>query len=366
MHPLLRTGPVLRALGLSTPPTGRDEALRLFDLSAEDVALNAYVKLMGQPRFSQIDFSIVEAHVPFLKRTSVDAKEEEIQSEKERVRLTLEKSIFSSLMLPSASSDSDLFFDSSRTIVEMRQLFLEFLSEAYEHLIAIGELDDRGHGGFNADTLKQSVVFALSAAKERPLNDFKYTNMFPYHREIWRHSKLILNRLWHRQKLEISNIVAHDKTNYAVQRALCFIEGHRIAEAKLEIYVSRAELEMMDSGRWDAVFADLKTVIGESHAQVAKAESIISAVEDEELSPILSHFVATILIKQLIQYVESQADDNVLSSKEAHEYLDKLEKELLRNQAYRVPGSKKEYDYKTGKENICFSEGVRTDMIDED
>ena len=107
VYPLLRTGPVLRVLGLSTPPTGRDEALRLFDLSAEDVALNAYVKLMGQPRFSQIDFSIVEAHVPFLKRTSVDAKEEEIQSEKERVRLTFEKSIFSSLMLPA----TDLFFD---------------------------------------------------------------------------------------------------------------------------------------------------------------------------------------------------------------------------------------------------------------
>lgn len=171
------SGFVLKALrlGKCSNLKGRTRALKLFKANAEEYILEEFKKLIVQPRFRNIEFSIVEAHSPFLK--TYDELKEEINRYELPRALTTSQATSVSLTRLILISCRENYEGSQDAVVEMRQLFLELLSEAYEKLLAKGELDNKEHRGFNADVLKQSVAFALGASNEEALNDWEYTNM---------------------------------------------------------------------------------------------------------------------------------------------------------------------------------------------
>lgn len=315
------------ALGLGKrSASGRNRALQIFDHSAEDFVVGEYARLMRQPRFQIADFKIIGSHVPFLKMERILAEEDEISSALASTRALSMSSLIVPTDNPFLSRESSSG-GSRDAVVELRHLFLQLLGEAYEKLVERGELDNKEHRGFNADVLKQSVAFAIGAAKDEPLNDYEYTKMFPYH-----HDPSDFLRTSFRPRRMIAEY-EFQKLRTVIIRCMCFIEGHRIAEAKLRLYVSRAEPDLRETGCWNAVERALEKVVGESQKQTEEAQKRLDEVSDGDMAIILSHFVATILIHRLISYVERNAEDGVLDAEEAHGYLDNLDRELFRNQS---------------------------------
>jgi len=235
-------------------------------------------------------------------------------------------------------------------IVEMRQLFLELLTEAYEKMMKNGELDSREDRGYNHDVLKQSVAFALAAINDGPINDWEYTNMFPFHRD----ARAFLRA----QRLRSVPEFVRLQLRSTIVRSVCFAEGHRIAEAKLQNYVTKAEPELTKSGTWPVVENALNIVLEESQVQVAAAQERAECTPDRDMVRILSHYVSSVLLRRLIAYVETNAADEVLSSQEAHRYLDDLEQALAANLicCSDCHNDDKSDQHNSGLEDCCLNE----------
>jgi len=237
-------GPVLKALSLGKrATTGRERLLQLFDRSAEEFILEEYVRLLSQPRFEHVHVKTVEAHVPFLNTENCQAEEENIDYARRKFTesLSTNRSLAAHTNHRLTHSRIGSNSESSNALVEMRQLFLELLTEAYDRMEAKGELDNKEHRGFNADVLTQSVAFAYSAVTDGPINDWEYTNMFPFHRDAT--AFIRFGRRGSRRYaggLRLDDIDEYHKLKLLVLRAVCFVEGHSIAEEKLQRYLPAA------------------------------------------------------------------------------------------------------------------------------
>lgn len=159
----------------------------------------------------------------------------------------------------------------------------------------------------------------------------------PFHRDA---KAFMRNRFRRMSQRRGSRAPNHQQTALEFQRlrtqvlrATCFTEGHRLAEAKLQSYVSKATPNMMSgSGAMDTLERALETIIEESNMQVAEAERKLEGVPAEKLEFFLSHYVATILIHRMIKYVERNAADGVISSEEAKKFLDDFDQIIHENQ----------------------------------
>ena len=60
-------GHVLKWLKLAKPVMARKRAIRLFEVQATERLLKAYNDLVSQPRFRQVSFAAIKAHVPLIK-----------------------------------------------------------------------------------------------------------------------------------------------------------------------------------------------------------------------------------------------------------------------------------------------------------
>jgi len=304
----------------------------------KEFARKEYVRLTSQQRFHVVQLAIVETHVPLLKASDAPI------TDVERGQLLRSVSVMEETDTLSTRRKST-YECPLESIVEMRQLFLELLSDAYETMVRKGELDNKERGGYDADVLKQSVAFALSNVKEAPLSDWDHANMVPFYRD----AKDFIRGHRRGSSRAGSDIRGHRRGNsragsdwtwnlqpygnylemkLLVVRAICFIEGHRVAAEKLQVYVNRAAPELRECGSWKFLRRAVETVLEESKKQVVKAQEAIKDVSEEDVVKILSHYVSTIILHRLTGYIERNAADEVLSSEEARTYLEEIDREI--------------------------------------
>lgn len=65
-------GPMLKKLGLVTPTETRLKIISKYRLRMIQHSLTEYVSLLADERFWDLDFTVVRAHIPFLRDVTYD------------------------------------------------------------------------------------------------------------------------------------------------------------------------------------------------------------------------------------------------------------------------------------------------------
>lgn len=314
-------GPVLRFLGLSKPIMSRKRALQLFRMSAETFVQMEYQKLVEQKRFSRAKFDVIREHVMFV---SVEPECHGVESE---VFIAGQHStVQPSIRLINAAVEGC----SEETLVELRQLFLELLNEAYRSELANCELDEKEDNGYNIDVLRQSVAFTTTGIEHHhePINDWEYTENFIFSEDV---KSYLVRKFQQLTNRKLRNLCTYEfqQCRTSVLRAIAFIEAHRRADKRLKAYVESIADTTLDEGDVALAIDDgLNTVLEESAKQVAEAQAVLDATNPALIDSIVSHYVSSILLRKVAKFIEDSAADEILTKKEARAYLDKIDQNL--------------------------------------
>jgi hypothetical protein len=315
-------GPVLKWLGLVHPVQSRKRALRLFRTSAESFVANEYKKVLKEQRFNKISYRVIKAHVPFVTANPAFESEELLAVEDDHSTHT-ERYI--QLLSPRGEACPE------GAVVEMRQLFLELLSQAYCKEMTKGELHEREDSGFNADLLMQSVLFAAADVDhQEPIHDWEYINNF----RLYEDAKSFVIRKYQQatgRKQDACWTFHYQKKRTAVIRALAFIEAHRLAEKRLKSYVdsfASISVSMEEEFSIAAFRSATEIVLDESAKQVAEAQKILDRIACEQLHSMISHYACTILLHRLATFVERNTSDGILTKKEAKVFLKRIDRSV--------------------------------------
>jgi len=259
-----------------------------------------------------------------------------------------------------------------KLLVEMRQIFLDLLREAYKLELELGELDEKEHNGYLFHVLMQSVDLANNEVEhdEKPIEDWKHTRPF----FSWNPTGISASfRISSRSSARTrTSIVADGTENFEVRtkppspnvasslfsvfsdghtedcntekhklsakrirlhvlRAIAFKHAHAMAESKMQLYANRFDDQVDASmqARHEITQATLQNVLAESRAQVALADEMLEKeVSDHDFEIILSHYCAKILIRRLMKFTERKADDGLLGKQEARSYLGTMKTKL--------------------------------------
>jgi hypothetical protein len=187
-------GFILKQLGLVKPKVSDDHTRHLFEGTAKDFVYNQIVNLLREPRFRNISFAVLKELVPFVTkqpprykthvRHGSDHKGESAQVFNQRIvgggqhYMNLLQVTRRASEHITKTAESEAY--KKELLLEMRQIFLELLREAYKFSIEVGELDAKNHGGFLCDVLIQSVDLALNDVRydDMPIDDWKHTEIF--------------------------------------------------------------------------------------------------------------------------------------------------------------------------------------------
>jgi hypothetical protein len=321
-------GLVLKWLGLVHPVQSRKRALRLFRTSAEAFIAVQYRKVLSKQRFKKISYQIIKAHVPFVTTNPALGESEELIPTEDDHQSTQVAERYIQSMRTRSEDRSEACPQGA--VVEMRQLFLELLNQAYSGEMAKGELHEREDSGFNADLLRQSVLSAAGAPvadvdQHVPLYDWEHTNNFIVLEDA---KSFAIRKYQHatgREK-DIRNASRYLTKRTAVMRALAFIEVHRLAEKKFMSYVDSSASISMEEEFTEAVFRSAtEIVLDENAKQVAEAQKILDRFPPEQLISMISHYACTILLHRLATFVERNSSDGVLTKKEARVFLKRID-----------------------------------------
>jgi hypothetical protein len=186
-------GFILKQLGLVKPKVSGDHTKHLFEGTAKDFVYNQIVNLLREPRFRDISFHVLKQLVPFVtkqpprraydsddanahKGETVDVFNQRIAGGGQQYMNLLQVTRRASEHI---SKTAEIEFK-NQVLIDMRQIFLELLREAYKFSIEVGELDAKNHGGFLSDVLMQSVDLALNDVRydDMPIDDWKHTEIF--------------------------------------------------------------------------------------------------------------------------------------------------------------------------------------------
>jgi hypothetical protein len=315
-------GLVLKWLGLVHPVQSRKRAMRLFRTSAESFVAKQYRNILSEQRFKKISHRVIKAHVPFVTTNlAFDESEALIAAEDDH------------------STQAERYYDLLNTrreacpegaVVEMRQLFLELLSQAYCTEMAKGELHEREDNGSTADLLKQSVLFAVADVDhQEPIHDWEYTNNFG----LYEDAKSFVIRKYQqatgREQDTGWGTFHYQKKRTAVLRALGFIEAHRLAEKRLKSYESSfASISMEEEFTTAAFRSATEIVLDESAKQVAEAQKILDRIPCEQQISMISHYACSILLHRLATFVERNSSDGILTKKEAKVFLKRIDRNV--------------------------------------
>ena len=240
-------------------------------------------------------------------------------------------------------------------LVEVRQFFLELVNQAYCDELEVGELDDEEENdGLNVEILRQSVAFASSDVdQQQPIHDWEYAK--------YNQTETVSMAHWldfiMESKEDRIRAVEYQHRRNNVLRCLAFIEAHQRAEKGLTLLLSTTgtsetstetekssppiivdtdiDVDPVDDdpertnnstrGSFDGAIA---IVLNESKKQVKKAKLALSEIPKPEIQRISSHYVATILLHRLIEYIQHNVEDGLLSKKEGMLYLKQIDKNL--------------------------------------
>lgn len=122
---------------------------------------------------------------------------------------------------------------------------------------------------------------------------------------------------------ERGNSARFRELRFDVYRALSFIAAHRRAQERF----SNETLEGAEVG--DEIVTIAKRVLLESESQVAMAEDLIRSKDSEDVCNLVSHLFSVILLNKIAREVVRLQVNGILHEKEAREYLEAVNQELL-------------------------------------
>ena len=311
------SGYVLRWLELAKPVLSRKQALRLFDVSAESFVRNEYLKVRLEKRFMRTNFNVVKSHVPFVSSEPIlSVAESQLSVDVEGINGEQCGNRIINLSNRAASCPSEVLY-------EVRQILLELVKEAYYKELSSGELDEREDNGLNADVLPRSVEFAMADIKNDEIHDWDYAGNF----QLIEDAKAFILRQYRSlrgdQESKRCCTYAYQRERTDVLRALAFIEAHRLAEKRLLSFVSTLSL-----GADSAFLQAVDMVLEESDKQVGSAQQVLDQYPSKEIESITSHYVASILLHRLADFVEKNSREGILTKKEASKYLERIDRNI--------------------------------------
>jgi hypothetical protein len=378
-------GFILKKLGLSKPSVPVEHVKQIFEGAAKDYVYTQIENLFQEPRFQNVSFDVLKESVPFVTKepprisgdiegvrhnhgTSIHQFNQRIAGEG--------KQYMSLLKAARRASDHGLAVVVSEKhknellIIEMRQIFLELLREAYKLSHEFFELDQKQHNGFLFDVLTQSVDLAINDVRydHKPIDDWQHTEIFfrwnrvnieSYSSSMRMSSEVSLNsasqrdsNLRRRTKTpnkresglslgsSLRSLVSFDnntadkdvakakisvkRLRLDVLRAIAFQRGHEMAESKLQLYVNRFDDEEDASmqAQHQITTSALKQVLSESRDQVRFADEMLEdEVSDKDLEIILSYYCAKIVIRRLSKFIECKAEEGLIGKQDARNYM---------------------------------------------
>jgi hypothetical protein len=311
-----------------------------------------YLELLGQERFSNVDFSVVQEHVSPLRGVtekdlslavmkyqsmnpgqqlpnlsnlkryiaSIDGSDRE-QSvslhEPREKRRTFPKIVSDVIARQRRETiiDYNTLLDKD-AVMEERKIFLDLLRREYTRQLSAGELDSRG--SIPLSLIRSLDIADEAAAKGLPLNDWAAAQTFG---SIFKKGDRILHAyrvggLFNRRKGDEDFQIIRQ----SVLQALSFIKAHLNAVENFKTEFSSVSTNSLTLAE--------KTVIDESREQVSKADTAIAAFDAEDVQSVKSQYVCQILLHKAANYFETLSANGFMTDREANEFLSKFDLEL--------------------------------------
>lgn len=381
-------GFILTQLGLAKPAGSADRAKILFEGMAKDFVYQELAQLKQERRFMDVNFRVLKEHVPFIVK---DPSEElpimnnqtggasmrhhsstnsggNTRNGEQFIRVLQATNRAASFRVMSEEVQREI-------VVEIRQVFLELLGEAYHHQLDVGELDEKEDNRYLFDLLMHSVALATNSVEHdhSPIEDWQYTEIFRFTHLGQRHSPVSDDELPTMSSMTTSssldpnperpsflsavatylsavflNSLTHDgggggldvtasavrkmltakAIRYDVLRAISFKEGHEVAETKLQLYSNRLD-DMDEMSVRDVIQDAVRQCLEESRKQTHLADEMLQKeITKQDLEIILSHYCARILIRRLMTFTERAVEDGVLGRIQGRLYLKEMDEQI--------------------------------------
>lgn len=213
----------------------------------------------------------------------------------------------------------DLAGRGTRTM-ELRQIFIETLRQAYVHQVERGELDGRG--------LLDKVLFgsldsaAVDNSQGKPLNDWEATNASTWNLLVTDGLHKMYTFQWTDKVNNDSEARQYARLRFQVRRTLAFLSAHTLAQQRFRIEFCKSE------GNADEFTAAKQIVLEESEEEVAKAKAFLDSIDEADVASVVSHLACLILLNQHAGYVEYLASAGMLKPKEANHFLEEIDHEM--------------------------------------
>jgi hypothetical protein len=379
-------GYILQWLGLAKPTVSPDRVKLLFEGKAKDFVSQELTSLLQEPRFEHVNFEVLMEYVPFMVtgsgRMVLPNKEPSVRHQ------SLAAKVASNARGDTGHGDQYLRVldathrassgrlsvehETNTILVEMRQIFLELLGEAYKLQLELGELDEKEDNGYMFDVLMQSVALATNDVEheDSPIEDWKYTQLFRFMERgratedgssllgdadppgpsvasggsflgstppraglAWLLSGSAASATSEAHGATDGNVPSRDRAaarqlRLDVLRALAFKEGHELAATRMRLYSDRLR-DLGDDTVREVVHPAILQCLEESRRQVEEAEQMLEhEISDRDLEIILSHYCARILIRRLMKFTERKVEDGLLGKIEGRKYLKDLDRRI--------------------------------------
>lgn len=372
-------GPLLKKMGLADSSETRAKIVHAYEARYRSWMIDHMVRLLAQPRFTNVNFALVRYHVPIL----ADLTKAQLLESVDRNRATVAKEDYQppnlKNIIPYLKDDDDeMYFmrrvDSAEDTLEalekeeeaharklkrelrtmrrkqrrskstmrfmveeeeplstqeLRHLFISILRSAYEVQIRDGELEDRQ---FLYVTLEQSLEFAEDAvANGEPLKDWEYVHLID--------GPLVKLAKETKKKKTVTSCCApfcdkHTKKirddfkrnlrTLKIERCLCFMSAHRWSQRFFRREFENAESELSESG---------KRVISESQQQYDLCENELKSSDPKDVELVSSHKFCSILLNSGVYYVSKLKRAGLLKDDEAEKIVEDLEHNLEKVQS---------------------------------
>jgi hypothetical protein len=344
-------GPLLIKLGLAKSTETRKRVLKHFKISLARVILKEYANMVTKPLFQKAKLSLVAHHIPFFDFFTADEIQAAVDKRKSEVggqeltedglpdmrRMGSSNALESkpdaegdvetpeatppperalnrkSLELPDMNKD-----DKTR---ELRLIFLELLSTAYEKQKKHGYLDAREDDGFVYIVLKLSLEIAQDGVNRGgPLNDWECCQTFVKNTsKVEKLIEGITKPTAYAQSKKVS--LEYQKSRIDLHRTTAFLYAHSWSRKRLEVEFVQGSNELKEAA---------EQVCVESKLGSEKAESLYKGMDisENDRSTIIAHYVAAVLLNKMANFVEKTAADGLVTGKEAEEMVVLIEKEI--------------------------------------
>ncbi|KAG7371371.1 cyclic nucleotide-binding protein [Nitzschia inconspicua] len=350
-------GPMLKMLGLAKPSISTERVKLLFEGMAMDFVYEQISQLYEESRFLHVNFEVLKKQVPFVTKEPTKRHGQGVDLNSYSVqRFNRQDSGCAHYLQVTGLSNRASTFAAEgneehegEILLEVRQIFLELLGEAYKVLLDLGELDMQEDNGYIYDTLQASVNLARNEVEhnQSTIQDWKWTEKFIFGTPTLNSAQKEESDEIHTQQrdsvaswassnMQVGNSAvpavrdrsAARRLRLDVLRTIAFQQGHKMARSKLELFINRIDIPDDGSVR-ETIRPALEKVKEESKEQVKEAQEMLEKeISKIDLEIILSHYCSRIIIHRLMKFIERTAEDGTLGKIEARKYLSDMDNRL--------------------------------------